>query len=316
MGEGAAAQAPRAAPSETLRSMSPLRSRSTCPSAWICWAPSRRSRVSPSSPALTAQSSASNSKTAPSSDRAMFCSRSNSRTLEAQLHQAEGNSGKGQGAARAAPARREPQHRACGQGRDPRAQSRECLADPGGSFPGRHRGRPGRDRQSQGADRVLHHPRADQRAHQHGGLEGRQFRPIRPTPAPIATIIQTAPVYVTFSVPQRQPAGAAPLRWPTEPAAIEAIVPGDTAQRQRPGHHDRELRSIRPPGPCRCAPPCPTPTSCCGPARWSPYSSPSARRRRSSVPSLAVQVSQQGSYVFVVKDGVAIVQPVKVARTV
>jgi RND family efflux transporter MFP subunit len=34
-----------------------------------------------------------------------------------------------------------------------------------------------------------------------------------------------------------------------------------------------------------------------------------------TVPSTAVQVSQEGSYVFVVKDGVATVKPVKVART-
>jgi RND family efflux transporter MFP subunit len=34
-----------------------------------------------------------------------------------------------------------------------------------------------------------------------------------------------------------------------------------------------------------------------------------------TVPSTAVQVSQEGSYVFVIKDGVAAVQPVKVART-
>jgi RND family efflux transporter MFP subunit len=35
-----------------------------------------------------------------------------------------------------------------------------------------------------------------------------------------------------------------------------------------------------------------------------------------TVPGPAVQVSQTGSYVFVVKNGVATVQPVKVARTV
>ena len=34
------------------------------------------------------------------------------------------------------------------------------------------------------------------------------------------------------------------------------------------------------------------------------------------VPSAAVQVSQAGTFVFVVKDGIATVQPVKVARTV
>ena len=34
------------------------------------------------------------------------------------------------------------------------------------------------------------------------------------------------------------------------------------------------------------------------------------------VPPPAVQVSQTGSFVFVVKDGVAKVRPVKVARTI
>ena len=34
-----------------------------------------------------------------------------------------------------------------------------------------------------------------------------------------------------------------------------------------------------------------------------------------TVPSIAVQVGQAGSYVFVIKDGVANVQPVKVVRT-
>jgi membrane fusion protein, multidrug efflux system len=33
------------------------------------------------------------------------------------------------------------------------------------------------------------------------------------------------------------------------------------------------------------------------------------------VPSTAVQVSQQGNFVYVVKDNVAVVTPVKVART-
>ena len=35
-----------------------------------------------------------------------------------------------------------------------------------------------------------------------------------------------------------------------------------------------------------------------------------------TVPSIAVQVSQAGSFVFVVKDGKAVVRPVKVARVV
>ena len=44
-------------------------------------------------------------------------------------------------------------------------------------------------------------------------------------------------------------------------------------------------------------------------------SSSSAARTPSSVPTVAVQRSQNGNFVFVVKDGVATVQPVKVDRT-
>ena len=53
----------------------------------------------------------------------------------------------------------------------------------------------------------------------------------------------------------------------------------------------------------------------CGRARWCNTSSSSAPRTRSTVPTAAVQRSQSGNFVFVVKDGKAHVQPVKVSRT-
>ena len=59
--------------------------------------------------------------------------------------------------------------------------------------------------------------------------------------APLATIIQTAPVYVTFSVPQ----GYLPdLRQAltNESATIEAVIPGDARRATRTGHDDREQR--------------------------------------------------------------------------
>ena len=87
--------------------------------------------------------------------------------------------------------------------------------------------------------------------------------------APMATINQMAPVYVSFTVPQkvlpeiRQALAA-------ETATIEAIIPGDTKHAsgqvtmientRRPD--DRHGR--------RSAPPCRTRTNCFGPAPWSP----------------------------------------------
>jgi len=131
---------------------------------------------------------------------------------------------------------------------------------------------------------------------------------------PIATIIQTSPIYVTFSVPQ---ATLPDLRkaLAAESATIEAIVPGETtpasgtvtmiensvdagtgmvAVRATMQNKDEML--------------------------W-PGTLVTARmtlREEDAVmvPAAAVQVSQAGSFVFVVKDGKAAVRAVKVARTV
>ena len=131
---------------------------------------------------------------------------------------------------------------------------------------------------------------------------------------PIATIIQTSPIYVTFTVPQ---ATLPDLRkaLAAESATLEAIVPGDptpasgtvtmientvdagtgmVAVRATMQNTDEQL--------------------------W-PGTLVTARmtlREEDAVvvPAAAVQVSQAGSFVFVVKDGKASVRAIKISRTV
>ena len=63
-------------------------------------------------------------------------------------------------------------------------------------------------------------------------------------PIPLATIIQVAPVYVTFALPQRS---LPELRQAitNETASIQAVIPGDGRHVHRPGDHDREHRRCR-----------------------------------------------------------------------
>jgi multidrug efflux system membrane fusion protein len=131
--------------------------------------------------------------------------------------------------------------------------------------------------------------------------------------ASIATIIQTSPIYVTFSVPQSvlpdlRKALAA------ESATIEAIVPGEKTSAagtvtmiENTVDAGTGMVSVRAtmqnadeflwPGTLVTA-------------RMTLREEPAV-----VVPAAAVQVSQSGSFVFVIKDGKAMVRPVKVART-
>ena len=132
--------------------------------------------------------------------------------------------------------------------------------------------------------------------------------------APLATIIQTAPVYVTFAVPQ----GFLPdLRQAltNESATIEAAIPGDT--RRANGQVTMIENSVdAPTGTVPVRATMPNPDELLWPGtlvtvRWT-----FREEEAVTVPSTAVQVSQSGSYVFVVVDGAAKVQPVTVARVV
>jgi membrane fusion protein, multidrug efflux system len=130
---------------------------------------------------------------------------------------------------------------------------------------------------------------------------------------PIATIIQTAPVYVTFALPQ---GSLAELRasLANESANIEAIVPGDP--RTATGQVSFIENTVDPTTgtvPVRAT--MPNTDEILWPGTLVTVRLTFREEDAVSVPSVAVQVGQSGSYVFVIKDGAAAVQPVKVART-
>ena len=132
--------------------------------------------------------------------------------------------------------------------------------------------------------------------------------------APLATIIQTAPVYVTFAVPQ----GFLPdLRQAltNESATIEAAIPGDT--RRATGQVTMIENSVdAPTGTVPVRATMPNPDELLWPGTLVTVRLTFREEEAVTVPSTAVQVSQSGSYVFVVVDGAAKVQPVTVARVV
>ena len=130
---------------------------------------------------------------------------------------------------------------------------------------------------------------------------------------PIATIIQTAPVYVTFALPQ---GSLAELRasLANESANIEAIVPGDP--RKAAGQVTMIENTVDPATgtvPVRAT--MPNSDEVLWPGTLVTVRLIFREEEAVSVPSVAVQVGQSGSYVFVVKEGAATVQPVTVART-
>ena len=85
--------------------------------------------------------------------------------------------------------------------------------------------------------------------------------------APLATINQIKPVYVTFGLPQRQ---LPDLRkaLAAETATVEAAAPGETGAPPGQVTHDREYGRSRDRHGAWCARPWTTTTNCCGRARW------------------------------------------------
>jgi membrane fusion protein, multidrug efflux system len=131
---------------------------------------------------------------------------------------------------------------------------------------------------------------------------------------PIATIIQSAPVYVTFALPQRS---LPDLRqaMTNETAMIDTVVPGDPRRAQ--GHVtmientvDVNTGTV----PVRAT--MPNNDELLWPGTLVTVQLNFREEESVVVPPNAVQVSQTGSFVFIVKDGVANVKPVKVARVV
>jgi RND family efflux transporter MFP subunit len=131
---------------------------------------------------------------------------------------------------------------------------------------------------------------------------------------PLATIIQTAPVYVTFALPQ----GYLPdLRQAlsNETATIEAIVPGDP--RRASGQVTMIENSVdAPTGTVPVRATMPNSDELLWPGTLVTVQLTFREEQAVAVPSAAVQVSQTGTYVFTIVDGAAKVQPVTVARVV
>ena len=132
--------------------------------------------------------------------------------------------------------------------------------------------------------------------------------------APLATIIQTAPVYVTFAVPQ----GYLPdLRQAVsnETATIEAIIPGDP--RRATGQVTMIENSVdAPTGTVPVRATMPNTDELLWPGTLVTVQLTLRTVEAVTVPATALQLSQAGTFVFVVTNDVASVRPVKVERTV
>ncbi|MBK5962449.1 efflux transporter periplasmic adaptor subunit [Rhodoplanes elegans] len=129
---------------------------------------------------------------------------------------------------------------------------------------------------------------------------------------PIATINQTAPVYVSFTVPQRLlPQIRAALT--NEDATVEAVIPGET-RRARGQIAMIENTVDAATGMATIRATMPNADELLWPGTLVMARLTLRIEDAVTVPATAVQVSQQGSFVYVVKDGVAKVQPVTVLR--
>jgi multidrug efflux system membrane fusion protein len=129
---------------------------------------------------------------------------------------------------------------------------------------------------------------------------------------PLATLIQTAPVYVTFSLPQRfLPELRQALT--NETASIQAVVPGD--DRQSGGQVTMVENTVdAATGTVAVRATMPNKDEVLWPGTLVQVRLTFREEQAVSVPSAALQVSQAGSYVYVVDKGVAAVRPVKIAR--
>jgi len=132
--------------------------------------------------------------------------------------------------------------------------------------------------------------------------------------APMATINQMVPVYVTFTVPQKilpdiRKAIAA------ETATVEAIIPGE--DKRAAGQVTMIENTVDPAtGMATVRATMPNKDELLWPGTLVTTDMTLRSEEGVVVPSNAVQVSQTGTFVFVVKDGVAQVQEVKVERQV
>jgi RND family efflux transporter MFP subunit len=131
---------------------------------------------------------------------------------------------------------------------------------------------------------------------------------------PIATINQLAPIYVSFAVPQRYlPDIRKAIS--VESASIEAFIPG--TDKVAPGAVSMIENAVDAmTGMATVRATMPNQDELLWPGTLVNIRLTLRSERSVVVPSTAIQVSQQGNFVFVVKDGVAKVQGVTVNRVV
>ncbi len=132
--------------------------------------------------------------------------------------------------------------------------------------------------------------------------------------APMATINQMAPVYVTFTVPQKLlPEIRQALAAKT--ATIEAIIPGE--KKRAVGQVSMIENTVDPAtGLATIRATMPNEDEVLWPGTLVTTELTLRTEEAVVVPSNAVQVSQTGSFVFVIRDNVASVQQVNIVRTV
>ncbi len=132
--------------------------------------------------------------------------------------------------------------------------------------------------------------------------------------SPMATIVQTAPVYVSFTVPQKnlpdiRKAIAA------ETATVEAVIPGE--EKRANGQVSMIENTIdAATGMAMIRATMPNTDELLWPGTLVTADMTLRSEEGVVVPSTAVQVSQTGHFVFIVKDGVAKVQRVTIDRQI
>jgi multidrug efflux system membrane fusion protein len=131
---------------------------------------------------------------------------------------------------------------------------------------------------------------------------------------PLATINQMAPVYVSFTVPQRElPDVRKALTAKT--ATVEVAVPGETKQAK--GQVTMVENTVdAATGMVVVRATMPNTDELLWPGTLVTTNLQLREEEAVTIPSPAVQTGQQGTYVFVIRDGAAHVRPVTVERTV
>jgi len=130
---------------------------------------------------------------------------------------------------------------------------------------------------------------------------------------PIATIIQTAPVYVSFPMPQVALPGLREAIAEGAPS-VEAIIPGETKRALgRIAMIENTVDAATGMVNVRAA--MPNENELLWPGTLVQTYLKLRSEEAVTVPSAAVQVSQTGNYVYVIKNNVAMLKPVKVSRS-